>query len=105
VYPIVLQHLFRQFGFPWAVRICGISSTLLCGVATVMVSSPPSQKKLGPVLGISIIKDTKFLFLSAGSCFVALGTAPVFCYSPGITQPFSKDYLYHFSISLTIRNI
>ncbi|KAM6493808.1 Major facilitator superfamily domain containing protein [Amanita muscaria] len=91
VYPIVLQYLFRKFGFPWAVRICGISSTFLCGVATLTVSSLPSQTKLGPILGTSIIKDTKFLFLSAGSCFVALGLFIPFFYIIDYTKYITGD--------------
>ncbi|KAF8636191.1 hypothetical protein AX17_003679 [Amanita inopinata Kibby_2008] len=80
VYPVVLQWLFRKVGFEWGVRVCGLSSTALCLVATLSVTCLPSPKKSTPIFDVKSIMDAKFAFLAAGSCLVALGLFIPFFY-------------------------
>ena len=73
VYPIILQFLFDTVGFSWGVRISGLVSSVICGTATLMVSSLFIQRKAGPYFDISTIADIRFALLAVGSAFVALG--------------------------------
>lgn len=73
VYPIALQFLFAKVGFSWGVRISGLVSSVMCAIATLMVSSLFIQKKTGPYFDINTIADTRFALLAIGSVFVALG--------------------------------
>jgi len=73
IYPIILQALFDKIGFGWGVRISGLVSTVLCIMATLMVSSLFGQKKPGPYFDINTIADARFALLALGSVFVALG--------------------------------
>lgn len=43
--PIMMNHLFRQIGFPWTIRILGFLFLAMCGVASVTVKSrlPPRR--------------------------------------------------------------
>lgn len=81
VYPIILQSLFTKVGFSWGVRISGLVSSLICAVATSMVSSRfTGQKKAGPYFDINTISDARFVLLATGSAFVALGIFIPFFY-------------------------
>ncbi len=75
VYPILLRQLFDKVGFGWAVRIAGFIGAACCVVAVLTVSSrvPPARAKATTV-NISGFKDLRFILLTAGGCFVALGT-------------------------------
>jgi hypothetical protein len=77
---MIIQSLFSKVGFSWGVRISGLVSSLICAIATLMVSSLFIQKKAGPYFNISTIADIRFAFLATGSAFVALGEF--------ITKPF-----------------
>ncbi|KAF8727497.1 hypothetical protein AX14_007356 [Amanita brunnescens Koide BX004] len=81
IYPIILRYLFTKVGFPWAVRICGISSTILCAGATLLVTRRPAQHcKSTPIFDVKTFKDTRFVFLTAGSCIISLGLFIPFFY-------------------------
>ncbi|KAJ7215604.1 MFS general substrate transporter [Mycena pura] len=74
MYPIMLQRLFQLVGFGWGVRISGLMSGVLCcaALATVTRYAPPKQR--GAVCKLSdTFRDSRFVLLAAGSCFVALG--------------------------------
>ncbi|KAF8633772.1 hypothetical protein AX15_001278 [Amanita polypyramis BW_CC] len=80
LYPIVLRYLFRKVGFPWAIRICGIFSTVLCFVATLLVTSLSARRNSAPTFNVNTFKDSRFIFLTAGSCIVSLGLFIPFFY-------------------------
>lgn len=75
VYPILLRQLFDKVGFGWAVRIAGFIGAACCVVAVLTVRSrvPPGQRKATNIT-LSAFKDLQFILLTAGGCFVALGT-------------------------------
>ena len=73
VYPIILQSLFAKVGFCWGIRISGLVSSVICAIATLMVSSLFIQKKAGLYFDFSTIADIRFAFLATGSVFVVLG--------------------------------
>jgi hypothetical protein len=73
VYPIILQSLFAKVGFSWGLRISGLVSTVICAIATLIVSSLFIQKKAGPYFDLRTIADIRFAFLTVGSAFVVLG--------------------------------
>ncbi|KAK2465795.1 hypothetical protein APHAL10511_002339 [Amanita phalloides] len=92
IYPIALQYLFLKVGFPWAVRICGIASALLCVLATLLVSRLPAQKSKSALLfDLKTFRDTKFIFLTAGSCIVSLGLFIPFFYIVDYTKTFIRN--------------
>ncbi|KAF7324743.1 Monocarboxylate permease-like protein [Mycena kentingensis (nom. inval.)] len=91
MYPIMLQHLFERYGFAWGVRISGLVSGTLCciALATVTRYTPPpfpnpKHNLFPPPTYVETLKlsfrDARFLFLAAGSCFVALGLFVPFIY-------------------------
>ncbi|PFH53268.1 hypothetical protein AMATHDRAFT_137721 [Amanita thiersii Skay4041] len=80
VYPIVLQALFRSVGFEWGVRISGFSSSLLCMLSVLCVTSISSANKTGATFNWNTAKDSTFILLAAGSCLVALGLFIPFFY-------------------------
>ncbi|KAJ7456115.1 MFS general substrate transporter [Mycena latifolia] len=74
MYPIMLQRLFQLVGFGWGVRISGLLSGVVCciAIATVTRYAPPKQR--GATCKLSeTFRDSRFVFLAAGSSFVALG--------------------------------
>lgn len=105
IYPIILRYLFTKVGFPWAVRICGISSTILCAGATLLVTRRPAQHcKPTPIFDVKTFKDTRFVFLTAGSCIISLGMLFRFFVTLAKFNSPSKDYSYLFSTSSTMPN-
>ncbi|KAJ8521691.1 hypothetical protein ONZ45_g1640 [Pleurotus djamor] len=81
IYPIMLRHLFDSIGFGWAVRVFGLISALCCitAVLTVTTRLPPKQRK-GLCVQFSGFKDVRFVLLTIGSAFVALGLFIPFFY-------------------------
>lgn len=104
LYPIMLRYLFTKVGFPWAVRICGISSTILCAVSTLLVTRRSTPGKSTPIFNLKTFKDARFFFLTAGSCVISLGLLfRHFVNFPKLKYN-AKDCSYLFSTSWTIPN-
>ncbi|OBZ74448.1 putative transporter MCH4 [Grifola frondosa] len=83
VYPILLQKLFIHIGFAWGVRVSGFICLALCAVATGTVTSRLSPKRCptqSPWLDVKTFKDTQFVLLVIGSCFISLGLFIPFFY-------------------------
>ncbi|KAK7453405.1 hypothetical protein VKT23_011670 [Stygiomarasmius scandens] len=92
LYPLLLRSLFEHVGFGWTMRIIALISLVLCGIATIMVSSPEKSTGLKNVPGkdkdcsafsrclrVFGLNDSRFLLLILGSCLVALGLfIPIF---------------------------
>ncbi|KAK7027750.1 MFS general substrate transporter [Favolaschia claudopus] len=81
MYPIMLQRLFQRVGFGWGVRISGFLSGALCciAIATVTRYAPPKQR--GATCKLSeTFRDSRFVLLALGGCFVALGLFIPFFY-------------------------
>lgn len=68
----MLDRLFVQVGFDWAVRISGFIALVLCSVACATVSSRLPRVP-APNFEMKLIKDVTFLLLVAGSIFISLG--------------------------------
>ncbi|EMD39496.1 hypothetical protein CERSUDRAFT_111804 [Gelatoporia subvermispora B] len=79
VYPIMLDRLFVQVGFDWAVRISGFIALVLCSVACATVSNRLPRVP-APYFEMKLIKDATFLLLVAGSIFISLGLFIPFFY-------------------------
>ncbi|KAL0960544.1 hypothetical protein HGRIS_005582 [Hohenbuehelia grisea] len=82
IYPIMLEHLFTKVGFGWGVRVSGLMSGVcsLLAVLTVTRRRPLEDPAPRPWIDFAMLKDCRFLFLTAGSCFVALGLFIPFFY-------------------------
>ncbi|EKM75508.1 hypothetical protein AGABI1DRAFT_46358 [Agaricus bisporus var. burnettii JB137-S8] len=89
VYPIMLQQLFEKIGFAWGTRVLALISGVGCVAATLAVSNCSTQrqdsdgsqiKKSIPYIDTTAFKDPRFLLLTLGSCFVALGLYTPFFY-------------------------
>lgn len=99
IYPIMLRYLFTKVGFPWAVRICGISSTVLCAIATLLVTRHSAQHcKSAPIFDVKTFKDARFVFLTAGSCIISLGLLFRLCDSHKTQIPFKGLFIPFFYI-------
>lgn len=72
----MIESIFGRIGFGWGVRTIGLVSGSGCAIATFMVSSLSAHNKPGPYCDLKTIKDTRFIFLSIGSWFIALGMTP-----------------------------
>ncbi|KAF7310195.1 Monocarboxylate permease-like protein [Mycena indigotica] len=99
MYPIMLERLFQRVGFGWAVRISGLLSGTVCCVALATVTryAPPKQRSASTRMIIAdTIRDSRFVLLAAGSCFVALGLFIPFIfiveYAHDIAIPADKDF-------------
>jgi len=69
----MLQRLFNNVGFGWAVRISAFVS-LACGIiATATVSSRLPRRKPGPWIDVSSLKDINYALFVSGSAFTSLG--------------------------------
>ncbi|EMD35187.1 major facilitator superfamily protein [Gelatoporia subvermispora B] len=82
-YPIALQYLLKRLGFAWAVRVSGLACLVICAVALAMVNSRPVPRgdhRPSPWFYSSMLKDTRFVFMIVGSCFIALGLFIPFFY-------------------------
>ncbi|KAF7300014.1 Monocarboxylate permease-like protein [Mycena kentingensis (nom. inval.)] len=98
MYPIMLERLFQQVGFGWAIRISGLVSGVGCclALATVTRYAPPKQRGAACRLG-DTFRDSRFTLLAAGSCFVALGLFIPFIfiveYAHDIAIPARQDFI------------
>lgn len=73
VFPIMLQQLFNNVGFGWAVRISAFVC-LACGaIATVTVSSRFPKRKPGPWVDVASLKDANYAIFVLGSAITCLG--------------------------------
>ncbi|KAJ6475589.1 MFS general substrate transporter [Mycena sanguinolenta] len=80
MYPILLQRLFQLVGFGWGVRISGLLSSVMCGIAVLTVTSASLKKQRATCQLSETLTDSRFLLLAAGSSFVALGLFIPFFY-------------------------
>lgn len=79
----MLQQLFEKIGFAWGTRVSALISGVGCVAATLAVSNCSTQRqdsdgsqliKSIPYIDTTAFKDPRFMLLTLGSCFVALGT-------------------------------
>ncbi|KAH9887037.1 MFS general substrate transporter [Cubamyces lactineus] len=83
IYPILLQYLFIRIGFAWGLRVSALLCFVLCTTATLTVTSRIAPGKVdagGPWLDLHSLRDSRFLLLVLGSCFVSFGLFTPFCY-------------------------
>lgn len=83
VYPIALKWAFEAHGFRNGVLICGLTSSVACGIAaaSIDVSASAAQSRnlkakanaTKKFFDFKSIAETKFALLVVGSAFVALG--------------------------------
>ncbi|EIM79592.1 MFS general substrate transporter [Stereum hirsutum FP-91666 SS1] len=99
VFPLLLQRLFNEVGFPWAVRISGFVC-LACGVvACLTCTSRLPPKKPGPWIDVASFRDVKFMLFSIGSGTCCLGIFVPFFYivqysqDQGVSQRLAFDLL------------
>ncbi|KAF5358685.1 hypothetical protein D9758_007655 [Tetrapyrgos nigripes] len=88
LYPIMLRSLFEHVGFGWTLRITALISLVLCGAATLTISSlaksearkrERSCREVSSWFTIFGLDDLRFLSLLLGSSLVALGLfIPIF---------------------------
>ncbi|EIW79979.1 MFS general substrate transporter [Coniophora puteana RWD-64-598 SS2] len=99
IFPIMLQRMFNELGFAWAVRVSGFIC-LACGiVGTVTVSSNLDRKDPGPWIDKTTLRDATFILLLGGSALCTLGAfVPLYYLAPyaesiSIPQPRAYDML------------
>ncbi|EGO18722.1 hypothetical protein SERLADRAFT_480402 [Serpula lacrymans var. lacrymans S7.9] len=99
VFPILLQRLFDEVGFGWAVRISAFVC-LACGiVSTLTVSSRLPKRKPGPWIDVVSLQDANFMLFTLGSGICCLGIFIPFFYivqygqDNGLSQALSFDLL------------
>ncbi|BGP17967.1 hypothetical protein JCM10213_003974 [Rhodosporidiobolus nylandii] len=76
VYPAMLNHLFPQVGFGWAVRAAAFITIGLVGIALVFVNSrlPPRPfPKASQILDFSPLRERTFLLFVIGETIIMLG--------------------------------
>ena len=76
VFPIMLDRLFAQVGFPLAVRISGFLCFVCGGISalTVTTAHPPSPAPFSLKDYTSCLKDPRYLLLLIGSALISFGT-------------------------------
>ncbi|GBE89931.1 MFS general substrate transporter [Sparassis latifolia] len=80
VFPAMLQRLFNETSFGWAVRVSGFVC-LACGIcATLTVSSRLPRRKPGPWIDLPSLRDFKFLLFCAGAGMTCFGLFVPFFY-------------------------
>ncbi|KAI9061796.1 MFS general substrate transporter [Trametes sanguinea] len=83
VYPVLLQFLFSRIGFSYGLRVSALLCFVLCTAATLTVTSriaPGRVQTSAPWLDLHSLRDSRFLLLVIGSCFVSFGLFTPFCY-------------------------
>jgi hypothetical protein len=105
----MLQHLFEKIGFAWGVRVSALISGVGCVIATLTVSNNRGVQRKNseglqirnsmPYVDTTAFKDPRFLLLTLGSCFVALGTY----YIGGRSQEFALTFNYRALHSILLR--
>ncbi|OAX38572.1 MFS general substrate transporter [Rhizopogon vinicolor AM-OR11-026] len=73
VFPIMLQRLFNNVGFGWAVRISAFICLASGVIATATVSSRLPRRKPGPWIDVPSLKDINYALFVSGSAFTSLG--------------------------------
>ncbi|RAL15303.1 MCT family MFS transporter [Aspergillus homomorphus CBS 101889] len=75
IFPIMLNHLIRQVGFGWAIRIAAfmILGMLIFGNLTLSSRLPPSPKELKLVQYFAPLKEKTYLSTTVGSFLFYLG--------------------------------
>jgi hypothetical protein len=106
----MLQHLFERIGFAWGVRVSALISGVGCVIATLTVSNNRGTQRKNskelqiknsmPYIDTTAFKDPRFLLLTLGSCFVALGTY----YSGGRNQEVGLIFKYRTLHSILLRS-
>ncbi|KAI9666624.1 MAG: hypothetical protein M1821_004560 [Bathelium mastoideum] len=75
IFPIMVQHLIPQIGFPWTMRACAFMILGLCfiGILTVKSRIPPVKKPVSIMEFIVPLKEPPFVMLTLGSFLFFLG--------------------------------
>jgi hypothetical protein len=69
----MLQALFHELGFGWAVRISGFVCLICCLIALACCTSNLPPRQPGPMLDTSPFKDSKLMLFTLGSSISGLG--------------------------------
>ncbi|KAI9697881.1 MAG: hypothetical protein M1820_007668 [Bogoriella megaspora] len=75
IFPIMVQHLIPEVGFPWAMRISAflILALGLIAIATVRSRIPPSPQPLNLMEFLRPLKEPTYVLLTLGSFLFFLG--------------------------------
>ncbi|KAL4861278.1 hypothetical protein BDV12DRAFT_208164 [Aspergillus spectabilis] len=75
IFPIMINHLIRNIGFPWAIRISAfmIFGMLIFSNLTLASRLPPSPKELSLVQYFAPLKERTYLLTTVGSFLFYLG--------------------------------
>ncbi|KAI9041901.1 MCT family MFS transporter [Aspergillus affinis] len=75
IFPIMLNHLVREVGFPWAIRICAfvILGMLIFGNLTLASRLPPNPKELTLLQYFAPLKEKTYMLTTVGSFLFYLG--------------------------------
>ncbi|KAK2049377.1 major facilitator superfamily transporter [Colletotrichum somersetense] len=68
IFPIMVNRLIKEVGFPWTMRICAfmILGLLIIANLTVRAFHPPQPRKLNMAQLVGPLKELEFLFLVIG---------------------------------------
>ncbi|KAF2237332.1 MFS general substrate transporter [Viridothelium virens] len=75
IFPIMVQRLIPQIGFPWTMRACAFMILGLCIIAILTVKSrlPPVKKPLNLIEFVLPLKEPPYVLLTLGSFLFFLG--------------------------------
>lgn len=74
IFPLMLQRLFEQVGFGWAVRVQAFLFILLSGAAVLLVKSRLPPRPGGTIIpDITIFRYPRFALVTAGTYFMEWG--------------------------------
>ncbi|KAI1080527.1 MFS general substrate transporter [Whalleya microplaca] len=100
VFPLMLQKLFEQVGWGWAIRVLGFLCLFLLIFANLLVRKRlPPAKNASPHPDFRIMKDKAFLFLTLGvfllefGLFIPLGYISSYALANGFGEAFAFQIL------------
>ena len=68
VFPIMVSHLVRSIGFPWAMRTCAFLILFLLTITnlTVRAHAPPRPQKMTAAVMMKPLKEAQFILITTG---------------------------------------
>jgi MFS family permease len=76
IYPIIVQKLLPQLGFPWTVRVLGFLNLGLLMLVIVFMKPRLPPRKSGPIVDLSAFKETPFSLFVLGIFFQVCQKTP-----------------------------